>query len=327
MMHELLLAESTYRQMEVESKLFPNIRYVTINDAGEIKRDGEDVEETDLSIDMARLDLSLFMTGQVKLIIRLIEQADSFKFVQTSAAGLDSPLFQTIAAKTDVFCSSDAQSASIAEFVVASVLNRWHRFDVRMERQLAHQWRENGFKQVLGSQWLIVGFGNIGQTLARQVKGFGAEVTGVKRDLTPHEYANQLVSLDEVNKHVPLADVVVLSCPLNDQTNQLVNANFLSRMKPDAVLANIGRGLLVDEDALVAALDDGKLDYAIMDVFQKEPLPDDSVFWGHDRVQMTPHSSHRGSRTGELFDALFAHNLSQFLSGKRVRNLVVPGSF
>ena len=325
MMHELLLAESTYRQMEVESKLFPNIRYVTINDAGEIKRDGEDVEETDLSIDMARLDLSLFMTGQVKLIIRLIEQADSFKFVQTSAAGLDSPLFQTIAAKTDVFCSSDAQSASIAEFVVASVLNRWHRFDVRMERQLAHQWRENGFKQVLGSQWLIVGFGNIGQTLARQVKGFGAEVTGVKGD---HAVVIAVERIGhEVNQHVPLADVVVLSCPLNDQTSQLVNANFLSRMKPDAVLANIGRGLLVDEDALVAALDDGKLDYAIMDVFQEEPLPDDSVFWGHDRVQMTPHSSHRGSRTGELFDALFAHNLSQFLSGKRVRNLVVPGSF
>ena len=196
MMHELLLAESTYRQMEVESRLFPDIRYVTINDAGEIKRDGEDVEEADLSIDMARLDISLFMTGQVKLITRLIDQADSFRFVQTSAAGLDSPLFQTIVSKTDVFCNSDAQSASIAEFVVASVLNRWHRFDVRRERQLAHQWRENFFKQILGSQWLIVGYGNIGQMVAKRVTGFGAQVTGVKRDLTPHESADHLISLD-----------------------------------------------------------------------------------------------------------------------------------
>lgn len=326
-MHELLLAESTYRQMEVESKLLPDIRYVTINEAGEIKRDGEDVEEPDLCIDMARLDMALFMTGQVELITRLIDQVDAFRFVQTSAAGLDNPLFQAIVAKTDVFCNSDAQSASIAEFVVASVLNRWHRFDVRRQRQSAHQWRENFFKQILGSQWLVVGYGNIGQKVAKQVKGFGAEVTGVKRDLTPHQYADHLVSLDDVNQHVPEADVVVLSCPLNDQTSQLVNADFLSRMKSDAVLVNIDRGLLVDEDALVVALDDGKLDYAIMDVFQNEPLPDDSVFWEHDRVQMTPHSSHRGSRTEELFEALFTHNLNQFLLGKRVRYQVISGSF
>lgn len=326
-MHELLLAESTYRQMEEESILIPDIRYVTINEAGEIKRDGEDVEEPDLCIDMARLDMSLFMTGQVELITRLIDQVDAFRFVQTSAAGLNDPLFQTIVAKTDVFCNSDAQSTSIAEFVVASVLNRWHRFDVRRERQLAHQWRENFFKQILGSQWLIVGYGNIGQKVAKQVKGFGAEVTGVRRDLTSHEYADHLVSLEDVNQHVPEADVVVLSCPLNDQTSQVVNADFLSRMKSDAVLVNIGRGLLVDEDALLVALDDGKLDYAIMDVFQKEPLPDDSIFWEHDRVQMTPHSSYRGSRTEELFEALFIHNLNQFLLGKRVRNQVVSGSF
>ena len=326
-MHELLLAESTYRQMEEESILIPDIRYVTINEAGEIKRDGEDVEEPDLCIDMARLDMSLFMTGQVELITRLIDQVDAFRFVQTSAAGLNDPLFQTIVAKTDVFCNSDAQSTSIAEFVVASVLNRWHRFDVRRERQLAHQWRENFFKQILGSQWLIVGYGNIGQKVAKQVKGFGAEVTGVRRDLTSHEYADHLVSLEDVNQHVPEADVVVLSCPLNDQTSQVVNADFLSRMKSDAVLVNIGRGLLVDEDALLVALDDGKLDYAIMDVFQKEPLPDDSIFWEHDRVQMTPHSSYRGSRTEELFEALFIDNLNQFLLGKRVRNQVVSGSF
>ena len=327
MMHELLLAESTYRQMKEESRLYPDIRYVTINDAGQIKRDGEDVEEADLSIDMARLDISLFMTGQVKLISRLIDQADSFRFVQTSAAGLDSPLIQTTVSKTDVFCNSDAQSASIAEFVVASVLNRWHRFDVRRERQSAHQWRENFFKQILGSQWLIVGYGNIGQMVAKRVKGFGAQVTGVKRDLTPLESADQLISLDAIKLHVPEADVVVLSCPLNDRTSQLVNADFLALMKPDAVLVNIGRGLLVDEKALLAALDEGKLDYAIMDVFQKEPLPDDSVFWEHERVQMTPHSSHRGSKTEELFEALFTHNLSQFLRGKRVRNQVMPGSF
>lgn len=326
-MNELLLAESTYQQMEVESALLPDVHYITINGAGELKRDGKKIQESDLSLDMARLDLALFMTGQVELITRLMEQTDAFRFVQTSAAGLDNPLFQAIVAKTEVFCNSDAQSASIAEFVVASVLNRWHRFDERRERQSAHEWKENIFKQILGSTWLIVGYGNIGQTLAKQVKGFGGKVTGVKRNLTPHEYADLLVGLEHVNQHLPEADVVVLSCPLNDQTKQLVNADFLSRFKPDAVLVNIGRGPLVDEDALMVALDDGQLDYAILDVFQNEPLPDDSVFWEHDRVQMTPHSSHRGSRTDERFELLFTDNLNAYLQGKPVRNQVMPGSF
>ena len=326
-MNELLLAESTYQQMGLESALLPDVHYITINGAGELKRDGEKIQESDLSLDMARLDLALFMTGQVELITRLMEQTDAFRFVQTSAAGLDNPLFQAIVAKTEVFCNSDAQSASIAEFVVASVLNRWHRFDERRERQSAHEWKENIFKQILGSTWLIVGYGNIGQTLAKQVKGFGGKVTGVKRNLTPHEYADLLVALGHVNQHLPEADVVVLSCPLNDQTKQLVNADFLSRLKPDAVLVNIGRGPLVDEDALMVALDDGQLDYAILDVFQNEPLPDDSVFWEHDRVQMTPHSSHRGSRTDERFELLFTDNLNAYLQGKPVRNQVMPGSF
>ena len=166
-----------------------------------------------------------------------------------------------------MFCNSDAQSASIAEFEVSSVLNRWHRFDERRERQSAHEWRENFFKQMLGSKWLIVGYANIGRTAARQVKGLGGEITGMERGLTPHEWADQFVSLDHVNRHVPDADVVVLSCSLNDETSQLVDAGFLSRIKPDAVLVNIGRGHLVDEDMLVVAFDEGKLDYAIMDVF------------------------------------------------------------
>ena len=93
-MNELLLAESTYQQMEVESALLPDVHYITINGAGELKRDGKKIQESDLSLDMARLDLALFMTGQVELITRLMEQTDAFRFVQTSAAGLDNPLFQ-----------------------------------------------------------------------------------------------------------------------------------------------------------------------------------------------------------------------------------------
>ena len=327
MKHQLLLAETTYRQMQLESRLHPDIRYVTINDSGEIKRDGEVVDKQQLSIDMARLDLPLFSTGHVKLIIALIEEAKAFKFVQTSAAGLDNSLFKTVASKTEVFCSSDAQSASIAEFVVASVLNRWHRFDERRIRQASHEWKDNTFKQILGSTWLIVGFGNIGSTVANQIKGFGGHVIGVKRTLSPHESADQLVALKDVNAHISKADVVLLSCPLNEETRLLVDTNFLSQMKPDAVIVNIGRGYLVDEIALLSALNSGKLDYAILDVFQKEPLPLDSIFWTHDRVQVTPHSSHLGSRTEKQFERLFSENLNHYLLGKQVKNRVMAGSF
>ncbi len=325
-MSELLLAESTYQRLASELAPIKGMSFFTLDQQGKLRRDGVEIAVEDLKIDMVRLDMELIFCDQA-MVIKLMGDAEKFDFIQTAVAGLDNPLFQQLIKKTDVFCNSDAQSPSIAEFVVASVLNRWHRFDVRRDYQREHVWQENHFKQIMGSHWLIVGYGNIGRWVARQVKGFGATVTGVRRNVAPDKYTDDMISMDQVRDHLPKADVVLLSCALNDQTRGLADESFFSAMKSDAVLVNIGRGELLDEDALVAALDSGELESAILDVFQTEPLPETSNLWDHEKIQITPHASHRGSMTDVRFDELFLDNLDAYLSGGELRNRVSSDYF
>ena len=117
-------------------------------------------------------------------------------------------------------------------------------------------------------------------------------------------------------------DVVVLSLPLNANTANMVDAAFLAAMKPGSVLVNVGRGGLVDEAALLAALDAGKPEHAILDVFQTEPLPAESRFWSHPRVTATPHASPMGSGLQARSDALFVDNLTRYLAGEPLLNEV-----
>lgn len=106
--------------------------------------------------------------------------------------------FGMVRNKTRAFCNSDAQAPPIAEFVVASVLNHWHQFSLRAEHQKNHRWQGTSFREMLGSNWLIIGFGNIGQRIARQVKGFGGNVTALRRNVSDPGLADQVDSLIHV---------------------------------------------------------------------------------------------------------------------------------
>lgn len=325
-MHELLMGEATLKRRPEAFADLTDITIVTLNQSGELKRNGEAVELTDLNISMVRLDGELLETDQ-SLVVQLLMSAPEFKFVQTMAAGLDNPLFETLVDKSEVFCNSDAQAPAIAEFSVASVLNHWHQFDQRQLLQTEHQWEEVSFKQLLDSHWLIVGFGHIGERVARQVKSAGACVTGIRRNPAPHQDADVMARPEDLPELLPSADVVLLSCALNEQTRGLADVEFFEEMSSDAVLVNIGRGELIDEAALINALDERQLDYAILDVFKTEPLPTDSAFWDHPYVQVTAHASHAGNRTKIRFDELFDQNLRHYLNGEPVRNQVTSSFF
>ncbi len=327
-MHQLLVASTTYKRLKREIDALTDLEVVTMGDGGKLYLHdvGDECQSETLNITMLCLNWDLFMLGAADTITRLVTDTTNLEFVQTAAAGLDNPLFKPLVQKSKVFCNSDAQSPPIAEFVIASVLNRWHRFDLRNERQRNKQWEGNQFREMIGSNWLIIGFGNIGQRIATQAKGFGAQVTGLRRKLEPHKMADKIDSLDQIRKYLPSADVVVLACALNDETRGMCDEAFFGQMKPDAVFVNIARGGMVVESDLRSALDHGLLDYAVLDVFETEPLPVDHAFWTHERVQMTPHASNAGVGTAQRGDELFLSNLNNFLAGKPLRNLVDPAS-
>jgi phosphoglycerate dehydrogenase-like enzyme len=122
----------------------------------------------------------------------------------------------------------------------------------------------------------------------------------------------------------PEADVVVLACSLNDQTRELADTAFFAAMKPGSILVNVARGGVVDDRALMAALDRGKVATAILDVFDTEPLPADDPLWTHPGVRLTPHTSFAGDGVQGRWDALFLDNIGRFARGEPLERVVDP---
>ena len=167
---------------------------------------------------------------------------------------------------------------------------------------------------------MIIGLGGIGTEVARRARAFGARVIASRRSPSADAPTDLTVTPDRVLDTVGQADVIVLAAPATAATADLVDAGFLARVKPGCLLVNVARGSLVDEDALLAALDDGRVGVAVLDVFRTEPLPAGHPFWTHPSVRITPHNAAGGrGRLGRQAE-LFAANLDRFLSGAPLLN-------
>lgn len=322
-MKNLLLPDSTFRHLEHRLDEFRNdVRAVRMRGDGSLTVEDRTVVAEDYPIHLAWLSIDVFRENLAPGFIQCLTGAPHLKWMQTISAGLDSPFFRQLLERGVRLCNSDAQAPPIAEYVVASVLYRYQNFSQRNEYQQLRQWNSTDFREIYGSNWLIVGFGNIGSRVGRMVRGFEGNVTGVKRTLTQHKDADRIITFDDVFDVLPSADVVVLACALTDDTRGLVDKEFLDAMKAGAILVNIARGHVVDEIAMLAALNGDRLDYAILDVFQREPLPVESQFWDHPKVMMTPHASSRGMGTRDRWVELFLQNLAAYLNNAPLRNEV-----
>ncbi len=319
-MNNLLLPESTFQRVRDRLEpLIDELCVVRVQSDGTMLVGERTVDPEDYPIHLAWMSIDVFLEGYAPRFIEYLDGAPELKWFQTISAGLDNPFFKQVQKRGVRFCNSDAQAPPIAEYVLASVLYRYQNIAQRLEYQQARQWASTAFREIYDSNWLIVGFGNIGERVGRMVRGFEGRVTGVKRTRSEHKDADRIISFDELADALPSADVVVLACALTDDTQGLVDKSFLSAMKPDAILVNIARGKVVDEDALLQALDSDQLDCAILDVFQQEPLPAESRLWSHPKVFTTPHASSRGAGTRDRWDELFLHNLGAYLGNKPLR--------
>jgi len=213
----------------------------------------------------------------------------------------------------------------IAEFVIARLLAVWKRFDELADAQRRHSWELLFGRTFEGTTLGVVGLGAIGTAVAERARAFGVRVLGVRRRHVPgatSPFADEVFGTDQLHEVLAQCDAVVLSAPSTPETKDLFDAAAFAAMRPGAVFCNVARGALVDEDALVDALESGHLGAAIIDVTKQEPLAPESRLWDAPRMHLSPHSSASLDRYLDSIFDLFTDNLRRYVNGEPLRNVV-----
>lgn len=324
-MTRLLIFEAAWRRVaDALGPLGDRVEPLVIDREGRITAGGQGLDLDSAQPEAAWASGEMFSSGAARNFMVAALKSRALTWVHSGAAGFDHPVFRQLAEKGVRLTNSHGQAISIAEYVLAEVLGHLQRLAERRAEQAAHRWTRLPFREVMGSRWLVIGFGAIGQAVAERAGGFGAKVTGVRRNQAPHPLAEAIAPLSAAPDLAAEADVVVLCVPLGPETRGMANAAFFAGMKRGSILVNVGRGGLVDEPALLAALDRGVPEHAVLDVFAAEPLPQGSPFWTHPRVSLTAHASAFGSGNAARNDALFVDNVRRYVAGQALLNEVDP---
>ena len=321
---QALLPHGSYQRLADRIHgIAPDLEVVTMDAEGRLARDGAAVTAEEIDPELFWISRDLFGGGYLPYF-RALRDAPNARWVQTAFAGVENPAFKVLPEKGVKVSNSSAQAPAIADFVAIHALSLLHPIAGQGAQQEAHAWTPVDFTEAGDTRWLILGFGHIGKEIAKRAKGFGATVEAVRRSPDPEGLADAVSTLADLPKTLPTADVVVLACALTGETRDIANAAFFAAMKPGAILVNIGRGGLLDEEALKVALDAGRPGHAVLDVFRTEPLPQGSWIWDHPKIRVTPHASNRGSGVNRRGDELFLENLRRYVSGEPLLNLVRP---
>ena len=267
-----------------------------------------------------------FPSGHVE---DLVEAAPGLRWVQGSMAGAGEVAQKAGLGETDVVVTtaSGIYSGPLAEFVLMAMLQHAKNLD-RLRRDKAEKVWCRGATGTLERKTLcVVGTGSIGRAIAGRARPFGMRVVGVKRtvreDDAAWEYADELYATAELRTALSEADFVAVTLPGTPETQHLLDAKAIASMKPGAYFSNVGRGAVVDEAALVEALQSGHLSGAALDVFEVEPLPQESPLWELENVIVSAHTT---DVVPELINAaqtdLFCDNLRRYLAGESLINVL-----
>jgi phosphoglycerate dehydrogenase-like enzyme len=258
--------------------------------------------------------------------------ARRLRWIHSPAAGVGSMLFPAMINSPVVMTNSRGISArAIAEHTIAVTLALFRKLPLAFDRQRTRTWAQNelfaegrSIRMLRGAHVLLVGLGAIGREAAELFAALGARVTAIRRRVTELAPPGIIAVLppDRLRDALPIADVVVIAAPQTAATLRLIGPPELAVMKADAVLVNVSRGKLLDEAALVTALEAGRLRGAALDVFEHEPLSPGSPLWGRDDVILTPHVAGFYETYWPDARELFADNLRRFIAGEPLRNVV-----
>ncbi len=235
-----------------------------------------------------------------------IEKFTSLKFIQLTSAGFDRVPMEYVNQKgIKIFNARGVYSIPMAEYAVSGVLSLYKKLEFFSQNQKQHIWEKHrGVKELFGKIVLIVGAGNVGSECAKRFSAFGCQVFGADIYPAAPECFIKVLPMLELDKALKEADILVLTLPLTEETRGLFDKTKFALMKDDALIVNISRGAVVKTEDLIEALDQ-KLGGAILDVFETEPLEENSPLWDMENVIVTPHNSFVGEGNKQrLFDVV-----------------------
>jgi len=310
----LLFSESLGRIREPLAER-PGLRVFAWHQDGSITLGRRPVPNRDIAPEIGWISFDVFNRGVMKDYVERLARSERLKWVQTAHAGLDSPHYRVLAGRSLMVSKSWAQSIPIAEYVIAHALHYRQGIESRLAAQRAREWRREPFGEIYASRWLIIGFGHIGRRVAERLRPFECHIRILRRSGETDPAADEFIERQDLLGALSDRDVVVLACPETDDTRGLVNAEFVRSMQPGALLVNVARGGIIEDEALLRGLDAGAPGGAVLDVFNEEPLPRDHPYWTHPRVAVTAHMSSAGTGTIERGSEQFLGNLDRYLEG------------
>jgi phosphoglycerate dehydrogenase-like enzyme len=257
-----------------------------------------------------------------------LESNPGLRWVHTMAAGggahvKAAGLTDEQLARVTFTTSAGVHAKPLTEFALFGLLAGAKKLPRMQADAAAHEWSERWLMSHLAEQTvLVLGLGGIGREVARVLDALGTRVIGTSRRGVSAPGVAEVVHPDEIADVVPRVDGIVVTLPGTSATEKLVSAAVLDAVRPGTTVVNVGRGSVIDEDALVGALRDGRVGFAALDVFAEEPLDRESPLWDMPNVLISPHNAAITPEEERRIAELFAENATRLLDGRELRNVV-----
>ena len=257
----------------------------------------------------------------------MIKDLKNLKWLHLPSAGADPYVDKSLYADPLPLLtkSSGTFGIPISEYVLGMMVTLSHNFVSHHKNQLSGDWRQIWLEtyDIFDSNVLVLGLGDIGTEVCRRLSGFGCRVIGFRNDPNvPHELVDEVRPLSQFRDSLPEADYVIVCLPGTEETRSLIGREEFGLMKKRAIIVNVGRGYIIDTDALIDALNSGKIAGAGLDVTEPEPLPKEHPLWNAKNALITPHVSAFTSVPAQRRFAIFKDLLKRYISGQELFNIV-----
>lgn len=239
-----------------------------------------------------------------------ISKFKSLKVIQLTSAGLDRvPIDYINENGIKIFNAKNVYNIPMAEWVVLKILEIYKKSKQFYKNQEKHKWdKQRDLLELTDKTATIIGFGSVGYEVAKRLKAFDVKVIGVGTRKIETDLLDEYYLMEDIDEVLNKSDVVILTLPLTDETRHLIDGDKIKHMKEKSVLVNVSRGRVIDETALIEAIQCGKFLGVALDVFEEEPLNKDNLLWNYENVIITPHNSYLSDKINEkLFEKIITN--------------------